>query len=137
MIDPFDGSGDVASVSTYHKKMGKLGTTLLENFQSNMKKYGVMDTIDILAMKSDEARIHFREQQINMLFIDGNHEYEVVKKDYELWESLIVKGGAIVLHDVGAKHVDGPLRVMKECIQNNPQWCNISVVGEMCVAYRS
>jgi len=137
VIDPFDGSGDIASVSTYHKNMDKLGVTLLENFQSNMKKFGVMNVIDIMAMKSDEARTNFYEEQINMLFIDGNHEYEFVKKDYELWESLIMKGGVLVLHDVGAKHVDGPLRVMEEYIKNNPQWCNISIVGEMCIAYRS
>ena len=38
--------------------------------------------------------------KIDLLFIDGDHTYEGVKKDFEMYEPLVKDGGMIVLHDV-------------------------------------
>jgi predicted O-methyltransferase YrrM len=42
-------------------------------------------------------------EQIDLLFIDGDHTYEGVKKDYEMYAPLVGKGGLIVFHDI-CKH---------------------------------
>lgn len=42
---------------------------------------------------------------IDFLFIDGDHSYEAVKKDWELYEPMVNKGGFVVFHDI-AYHVD-------------------------------
>jgi len=42
--------------------------------------------------------------RLDFLFIDGDHSYEGVKKDYELYSSLIREGGIVALHDI----VPGP-----------------------------
>lgn len=39
-------------------------------------------------------------QKADMLFIDGDHSYEGVKRDYELYLDLVRPGGVIVFHDV-------------------------------------
>ena len=36
---------------------------------------------------------------IDLLFIDGNHRYEDVKRDWEDWLPLVEAGGVIFLHD--------------------------------------
>ena len=36
----------------------------------------------------------------DILFIDGLHTYEGVKRDYELYEPLVKPGGLIIIHDV-------------------------------------
>lgn len=36
---------------------------------------------------------------IDFLFIDGDHSYEGVKKDFEMYAPLVKKGGVIVFHD--------------------------------------
>jgi predicted O-methyltransferase YrrM len=36
---------------------------------------------------------------IGMLFLDGDHSYEGVKKDFELYSSHVVKNGWILFHD--------------------------------------
>ena len=110
--------------------------SLLQNFRDTMQKYSLLENVEILPYLSSEARNRFEEKKIDLLFIDGNHSYESVKEDYLLWSDLIVPGGALVLHDVGAKHVDGPRRVMDEFVSENPQWKNIRIVSEMGVAVK-
>ena len=39
-------------------------------------------------------------KKIDFLFIDGDHSYDGVKKDFEMYSSLVNKGGIIAFHDV-------------------------------------
>ena len=43
-------------------------------------------------------------RQLDLLFIDGDHSYEGVRRDFELYSPLVGKGGMIALHDI----VPGP-----------------------------
>lgn len=38
-------------------------------------------------------------RKINLLFIDGHHDYESVKKNTLLWEAKVARGGTILFHD--------------------------------------
>ena len=40
------------------------------------------------------------DRKIDLLFIDGDHTYEGVKQDFEMYAPLVREGGAIVLHDI-------------------------------------
>jgi predicted O-methyltransferase YrrM len=42
-------------------------------------------------------------EKLDFLFIDGDHSYEGVKKDYELYASFVRNGGVIAFHDI-AEH---------------------------------
>lgn len=44
------------------------------------------------------------QKSFDFLFIDGGHEYENVKADFEMYSPLVVKGGIIAFHDI----VPGP-----------------------------
>jgi predicted O-methyltransferase YrrM len=136
-IDPFNGDGDSASRDSYQKEISKLDVSLLRNFEVTMKKYNLWNKVKVLPLLSVDARPKFNEKKIDFLFIDGNHDYEAVKKDYLLWSDLIPSGGMIALHDVGAVHVNGPRQVMQEFIEKNPQWKDICMVGEMGVAIKA
>jgi Methyltransferase domain len=71
-------------------------------------------------------RLYFREQRRDMIYIDGNHDYEVVIKDWELCSSHTKKGGIIVLDDsalttsfnpppyAGTRGHPGPSRLAQE-----------------------
>lgn len=50
------------------------------------------------------------ERKIDFLFIDGDHTYEGVKKDFQSYKSLVKKGGFIALHDI-VSHKDPNCRV--------------------------
>lgn len=135
-IDPFTGEGDGASEETYKADINKLDVPLKNNFRQTMNKYNLMKYIKILPFRSEEARSKFNYDKIDLLFIDGNHEYEFVKKDYDLWSPLLISGGSIILHDVKARHVTGPKLVFQECIAGNTVWKNVRIIGEMVVAER-
>lgn len=53
--------------------------------------------------------------KLNMVFIDADHKYENVKKDFELWSPKVRKDGFVVFHDCNVVDVD---RVIKEM----PNW---------------
>lgn len=46
----------------------------------------------------------FKGEQLDYLFIDGDHTYEGVKADFEMYGPLVGKGGIIAFHDI----VKGP-----------------------------
>jgi cephalosporin hydroxylase len=52
--------------------------------------------------------------RIALLHIDGNHAYEKVKQDLELWAPLVVPGGWVVSDDYDWRHGDGPKRAIDE-----------------------
>jgi predicted O-methyltransferase YrrM len=39
-------------------------------------------------------------KQIDLLFIDGDHSYEGVKKDFEIYQSFVSNNGIIAFHDI-------------------------------------
>jgi predicted O-methyltransferase YrrM len=40
------------------------------------------------------------DRKIDLLFLDGEHRYRGVKKDFHLYSSLMKQNGLIVLHDI-------------------------------------
>ena len=45
-------------------------------------------------------------RKVDFLFIDGDHTYEGVKKDFEMYSPLVGQGGMIAFHDI----VPGPVK---------------------------
>lgn len=43
-------------------------------------------------------------QELDLLFIDGDHTYEGAKNDFEMYEPLVRRGGFIALHDIVPHH---------------------------------
>jgi len=60
---------------------------------------------------NDETVAIVRERlagrEIDVLFIDGDHRYEGVKKDFIFYRSLLREGGLIFLHDIMASEEGG------------------------------
>ncbi len=69
-------------------------------------------------------------QKLDLLFIDGDHTYEGVKKDFKMYSSLVRKKGLIVLHDIvpgPEENVGGVPKFWKE-IRKNYQSQGIEIV---------
>lgn len=41
-----------------------------------------------------------KKEKIDVLFIDGDHSYEGVKKDFTIYEQFVKKGGLVIFHDI-------------------------------------
>jgi len=48
----------------------------------------------------DRVRAALGDRPLDVLFIDGDHSYEGVKRDWELYSPLVRPGGLIGLHDI-------------------------------------
>jgi predicted O-methyltransferase YrrM len=50
---------------------------------------------------------HIRPSSIDFLFIDGDHHYEAVRREYQLYAPLVREGGIIGFHDTNNRGIDG------------------------------
>ncbi len=63
-------------------------------------------TIDIIEGDShhigmlEKVKLASNGKKFDFLFIDGDHSYEGVKRDYEMYSGLVRKGGIIGFHDI-------------------------------------
>lgn len=51
--------------------------------------------------KSEDWVSAFDDESLDVVYIDGDHRYESVKKDLQIWLSKVKKGGIISGHDYG------------------------------------
>lgn len=139
-IDPFDGSGDITAASHYQKKeiLGK--KTLFQEFMRNVKKNRLEAFIYPKQGMSHEVVKTFPDHKIDMVFIDGNHDWECVRQDFLDWTPKLKCGGVLAMHDVFATpfddHYDGPWRVVKEFILDNPKWIWFQLVDSLALAIK-
>lgn len=83
-----------------------------KEFMDNTKS--VKERVKAIKASSSEAGNNFTEQ-IDFLFVDGNHEYEGVKEDIDIWFPKLKSNGIIVMHDIS--WAEGVIRVMEEDIK--------------------
>lgn len=74
---------------------------LILGMQYHDWKFIVGDSTDIDTFNS----INQLGLMYDFIFIDGNHEYEYVKRDFELYRSLLSPRGFLVFHDIDPDHV--------------------------------
>lgn len=118
-ISPFTPAGD--HVSNYLANIDYMADTI-----QNHEKFDLPPPILLKAFSTDEAALELvRSKAWNLIYIDGNHDYEVALADYELCEESLAEGGLLVMDDASlytayrpplfsfAGH-PGPSRVVQE-----------------------
>ncbi len=81
--------------------------------KETIKTQGEISKVDVVQGKSWEIARKWNKK-IDVLFIDGDHRYKAVKKDFKNWEPYVVKGGFILMHDINFK---GVRRAFKEILK--------------------
>lgn len=71
---------------------------IYRRFLSWRESLELVDTVEVLRMRSDEAAASFR-QAVDFLHIDGNHSEEISTQDVNLWLPKTSPGGYVVLDD--------------------------------------
>jgi len=120
-IDPHIGS------SEHRKKYGKVWT--FDEFKKNIKKANVEDIVVPCVKTSEEAAKNF-DKPVELIFIDGAHEYEFVKKDFELWFPNLIEGGVMAFHDTIGGH-EGPGRVVREFLYNSKHFKDVKFLDSI------
>lgn len=55
--------------------------------------------VELINASSEDAAKIFEDGEIDVFFLDSNHEYESVRKDIELWLPKVKRGGKFLFHD--------------------------------------
>jgi len=130
-IDPFDKSGEAGSVATYSQD--PCAEPLRKQFEMNMTRLGVMDRITILQGLSVDFVNHF--QNVDFLFIDGDHSLECCRSDFENYSPLIKVGGLVALHDYDTtRPLLGPTWVVENLISPSSSYKFVYQRGSLWIA---
>jgi hypothetical protein len=122
-ISPFSPAGD--GVSTYLKNLDYLQDTIKSN-----SHFGLPAPNFVNGLSTDSNAIDFiKSRRWNLIYIDGNHDYEVALADYEVCKDSLADGGLLVMDD-SSLYTDfqpprfsfaghpGPSRVVQERAMN-------------------
>jgi hypothetical protein len=94
-ISPFSSAGD--AVSKYRCDVDYYDDTL-----KNFTRFGLPAPELLKAFSTDEeARKLIASRNWSFIYIDGNHDYEIARADWDLCAAHLQPGGLIVLDDSG------------------------------------
>ena len=100
-IDLFEGDGGEYGNEDFQK-----------SFQGNVDRCGLSQYIRSIRSHSLEVARTWN-MPIDILFIDGSHEYHDVKADFEAFFPFVKAGGIIAFHDIKGKW-EGVIRFWEE-----------------------
>jgi predicted O-methyltransferase YrrM len=103
-------------------------------FKQNIKRAGIENVVIPIVMKSEEAVKGWNEP-ISLLWIDGSHDYEDVKKDLLFYEPYLQIGGIVAFHDCWAW--SGPRRLIRERVLISNQFTNIRCTDRVVFATKA
>ena len=67
----------------------------------------------------EQVKRLFGGSEIDFLFIDGDHSYAGVKRDWEMYSTLVRKGGIIAFHDVASNYGETQVKRCWDEIKDN------------------
>jgi MMP 1-O-methyltransferase len=89
-VDPHTGSPQ------HHEVLGQVWT--FDQFQRNIKAAEV-DSVVVPHVDFSESVAKTFTEPVELIFIDGLHEYEGVKTDFDAWYPKVIDGGWMAFHD--------------------------------------
>lgn len=142
-IDPFSGEGDERSRTRYEDLASRLEHSLEAEFRANVRRGGVEGLVTPIRGLSHEVARTWRTP-IDLLFIDADHSYEAVLRDFDDWSPFVKAGGVIAFHDawltppVGTDVFHrGPAAVIRERVLDSPGWADPRSVVSLFHARRT
>ena len=101
MVDPWRPLGDEYSHSeiewsTFNHKFESCSDTYSKAMEAIQ---GFEDRAIMIRSLSEQAVDLFEDGSLDFVYLDGNHAYDFIKQDIELWYPKVKKGGIVAGHD--------------------------------------
>ncbi len=119
-IDPHIGSYENNKENTF------------KEFKQNIKDAGIDDHVVPIVAKAEDVAKKWNKL-VRLLWVDGSHNYEDVKRDVLIWEKFLVYVGMIDLHYTVIR--EGPIKVSKELIKSG-RFTKIGFVDDITFAIK-
>ena len=122
-IDPHTGAPE-------HKALfGKVWT--FDEFKANIRRAQVDDVVSPIVKPSAEAAQDF-QHPVEFVFIDGAHEYEAVKLDFDVWFPKVIEGGIMAFHD--STRSEGVGKVVDNLVCKSKHFKDVGLVHSITYA---
>lgn len=99
-------------------------------YYANLAQYGVGDIVRTINLPSEQVELCWRDP-IDLLWIDGGHEYEQVKSDWDWWCRFT---NTVAMHDTAGHHV-GINRLVGEILASI-EWERVKQVDAISIFKR-
>jgi len=112
LIDPWEGFTE--GFKTYFPALDPESRNRLIDLdiaRTQMGEFG--DRVEFIVAKSEDVVDDFRDDSVGIVYIDGLHDYESVKRDINNWYQKVRWGGIISGHDFDAS-LPGVVRAVNE-----------------------
>jgi len=76
----------------------------------------------------NKVKTILNKRGVDFLFIDGDHTYEGVKKDFEMYRKLVNPGGIIALHDICPHPAESGVEVAKLWFWIKKRFANCEII---------
>lgn len=110
-VDTFQSSPET---DTYLSALQANDLTLLQAFQRNLRDCGVGDVVQVIVADSLDAAHGFEDASLDVVYIDGAHDYASVVADLAAWTPKIKAGGLIAGHDYNPGAWPGVVQAVTE-----------------------
>jgi predicted O-methyltransferase YrrM len=107
---------------------GKFGPADREAYYRNMLASGMAQRAALINLTSEQAGRSWHGP-IGLLFLDGDHRYEAVRRDIDVWVPHLVAGGVVVFDDASDPD-GGPSKVIGELVGGGA-YLSIATVGKI------
>ena len=133
-----DQGGMLHLIDTYPTVLGlNLSRITARRLVDSVERGGV----EWIRARSDEAARNW-DLPIDFLFIDGDHSYDAVRRDWEDWSGHVTPGGHVAFHDAlpEAAWMDdsyGSARFVSELLDSQGPWRLVDHVDSLAVLGRA
>ena len=141
IAESMDPEGMLYGIDPFFK--GRLGVSYHELItRRSIAKSKSGKRIKLLPVFSYDA-VHDVPDQIDFIFIDGDHSYEGIKRDWEDWSEKIRPGGVIALHDTSVPDHDssisqlGSFKFYNEIINSDPRFKTVRTVDSLNILIKN
>ena len=70
-------------------------------------KFGLQNSIDLYVLTTKDFAKKYPKKKYDYIHVDGDHSYEGVKLDFDLFWPKLNKGGFMAFHDIASPDKDG------------------------------
>lgn len=105
------------------------GKPIRPEFQANIDRFGFQDII-VQIVKTSEDAVKLWDMPIKLLYVDGEHTYDAVMKDYA-WTQYVAPGGVISYDDSGKG--SEVWRAMNDTIRKNSDFTEFDAANSWFV----
>jgi len=126
-IDTFEGSDEISHIDMVNQ-LNKNNSDFYKEFQKNIEYCEVDHLIKSIKSKSLDACKYFEDESIDMIYIDGSHEYQDVLDDIKSWYPKLKSGG--IMYGDDYPYFDGVRRAVDEYFGDNKSIVQYGIIWE-------